>query len=74
MIGCNDVDGSCEALASFGYCENENYKDWMKPNCPKSCGYCTSKYITFGNIVYERKPAFNNGCRFFMLFAVYCFC
>ena len=41
--GCNDVDGSCEAFASFGYCKNDGYKDWMKPNCPKACGYCTSK-------------------------------
>jgi len=36
---CVDKESSCPNWKNAGYCTG-TYKDYMKQNCPKSCGYC----------------------------------
>uniref|UniRef100_A0A0N5BCB5 ShKT domain-containing protein n=1 Tax=Strongyloides papillosus TaxID=174720 RepID=A0A0N5BCB5_STREA len=37
---CTDALSDCSSKSYL--CTNTTYKDLMKQNCPKSCGYCTS--------------------------------
>jgi len=40
---CKDLDQSCSAWATQGYCAGRGSDQHMKDNCPLSCGFCTTE-------------------------------
>jgi len=40
---CENKNRSCNAWAVLGYCDNFDYKPFMKENCRKRCGYCVEE-------------------------------
>ncbi|CAL4114608.1 unnamed protein product, partial [Meganyctiphanes norvegica] len=40
ISACKDTHKNCRSWANSGYCKNEDYKTYMKKNCPKACNVC----------------------------------
>ena len=37
-LACEDTIRYCDSYKD--YCEHADYKDYLKKNCPKTCGLC----------------------------------
>merc|ERR1719328_74545 len=37
---CEDQNNRCEYWSDAGYCSSDDWGEWMKENCPKSCNEC----------------------------------
>ena len=44
FVACKDIHSRyCPSWKRSGYCTNDRYKNYMRRNCQKTCGYCGGK-------------------------------
>ncbi|XP_074649329.1 hatching enzyme 1.2-like [Tubulanus polymorphus] len=56
---CVDNFDSCKT--SLDFCKDDSYKDYMKKNCAKSCGFCSGQ-STSGSGTEVTQPTWNGKC------------
>ena len=49
------VDKKWDCVWMLPYCYNKSYKEYLTAWCPRTCGFCSSKYKSFniGYLYYE---------------------
>ena len=57
---CLDNDIGCESLKKRGYCESEEYKNYMEFNCKRTCNLCRRRIgESQSMVIMERKKCIN---------------